>query len=106
MEQGILRETPYSHIWQKALEIIKGLGRPRILEIGCGPGQFANYLFDEVFTDYMGIDFSSEAISMAKERNPHFADRFFVDDAYTSNFFSGDYDLVIMFEVWSMFQMT
>lgn len=39
---------------------------PRITDIGCGPGQFANFLSDHMTTDYLGLDFSGEAITMAQ----------------------------------------
>ena len=54
----------------------------RICEIGCGSGQFANMLFDKGFSNYIGVDFSDQAIRMAQEANPANADRFVCCDAF------------------------
>ena len=43
-----------------------------ILDLGCGPGQFAAYLYDQGFTNYTGIDFSHVAIERAQSINPAF----------------------------------
>lgn len=84
---------------EKALQIIKEEKCPRVIDIGCGPGQFANLLFDNEIVDYKGIDFSSEAIKLAKLRNEKYSDLFFIDDAYMSNIYYGDYNIAILFEV-------
>lgn len=78
---------------------IKEVPNPKIIDIGCGPGQFANMLFDKGVTDYKGIDFSREAIAMAKERNKLFAHAFNKDNALTSKIFSNDYNMVVLLEV-------
>lgn len=44
----------------------------KILDLGCGPGQFSEMLFDRGFRNYVGIDFSPVAINMAKGRVPSF----------------------------------
>ncbi len=54
-----------------------------ICEIGCGSGQFANMLFDSGYTKYSGVDFSSQAIELAKKANRDYADKFFCEDAFT-----------------------
>lgn len=92
-------ETPYIDMWNKALEIIIGLDNPKIIDIGCGPGQFANLLFDNGITDYKGIDFSREAIQLAKDRNINFSNLFTIDDIYTTNIFNDSYNTAILFEV-------
>ncbi|MGD6780745.1 methyltransferase domain-containing protein [Sutcliffiella horikoshii] len=63
-------ESIYYPIWKKALELLKSNTlSPNILDLGCGVGQFANYLFDEGFYLYRGIDFSKEAILLAQKVN-------------------------------------
>src|SRR5262249_4155428 len=47
------------------------LTRPRILDVGCGPGWYTNQLCQ--FGSVMGIDLSEEAIGMAKAAFPHIA---------------------------------
>ncbi|MCI9108018.1 MAG: class I SAM-dependent methyltransferase [Lachnospiraceae bacterium] len=54
-----------------------------ICELGCGSGQFANMLFDYGYTNYVGIDFSNQAIEFAKRANPHYADRFICEDVFS-----------------------
>lgn len=92
-------ESHYFKIWLEALEKLKKISSPKIIEIGCGPGQFANLLFDNRLNDYQGIDFSSEAIKYAKNRNSDYNSLFNIDDAYTSNIFNKDYNVAIIFEV-------
>ena len=43
-----------------------------IMDLGCGPGQFAGYLHDMGFTRYRGIDFSRVAIEKARSLVPAF----------------------------------
>jgi 2-polyprenyl-3-methyl-5-hydroxy-6-metoxy-1,4-benzoquinol methylase len=92
-------DSPYYAIWMRALEIIREINNPEIIEIGCGSGQFANLLFDHGIDQYRGIDFSEEAIRLAKRTNDRFADKFSVDNAYTSQIFQSRYNTVILFEV-------
>ncbi len=92
-------ETLYFPVWSKALELIKQINSPNIIDIGCGPGQFAKLLFDNNLFKYKGIDFSDMAIKYAKIRNDKYRNSFCVDDAYASNIFNGDYNIVTMFEV-------
>ena len=92
------KESIYFPVWEKAVEIIKKIDNPKILEIGCGVGQFANYLFDEGFTEYIGIDFSEEAIRKAKDTNIRHKNNFYVDNAYTTDFFNRNYNVVVLFE--------
>ncbi len=69
-----------------------------ILEIGCGSGQFAHLLAEHGVTRYTGFDMSSQAVSLARQRLPHFA--FHVADALTTALLSdADYDTVVSTEV-------
>lgn len=92
-------ETHYIDIWLKANELINSLDNPSVIDIGCGPGQFANLLFDNGITNYKGMDFSEEAIKYAKIRNDKYRHLFIVDDAYKSNIFNGSYNTCVIFEV-------
>lgn len=92
-------KTQYAGGWEKAIEIIKQINDPRVIEIGCGPGQFANLLFDNGITNYKGIDFSSEAINLAKITNEKYNELFCLDNAYTSKIYYEDYNIAILFEV-------
>ncbi|PKM50829.1 MAG: hypothetical protein CVV02_10065 [Firmicutes bacterium HGW-Firmicutes-7] len=92
-------ETLYIDIWYKAASIIKRISNPMIIDIGCGPGQFANLLFDFGIINYKGIDYSAEAIKLAKLRNDKYNERFYLDNAYTSNIYEEEYNIVTLFEV-------
>jgi glycosyltransferase involved in cell wall biosynthesis/SAM-dependent methyltransferase len=92
-------ETHYYECWLKALELIKKINNCKMIEIGCGPGQFANLLFENGIKNYKGIDFSEQAIKYAKLRNENNKDLFKVDNAYTSDIFNEDYNTVVIFEM-------
>ncbi len=61
-------ESLYFHFWKPLMEtiIFKYPKTSKILEIGCGSGQFGHYLYDCGYTKYLGIDFSEEAIKIAQ----------------------------------------
>jgi len=61
-------ESPFYGVWkQLALYIPE---ESSIVDLGCGPGQFAEMLYEmDKFVDYYGIDFSKVAIKMAKEND-------------------------------------
>jgi 2-polyprenyl-3-methyl-5-hydroxy-6-metoxy-1,4-benzoquinol methylase len=64
-------ESPYLPVWAGVVGMIKQKGFQCILDLGCGPGQFAAYLIDQFpEIQYTGIDFSSVAIEEAKKRCP------------------------------------
>lgn len=93
------QQSVYYPIWEKALTLIQEITNPNLIEIGCGVGQFANLLFDHNLLHYNGIDYSKEAIKLAKANNNRFIDKFTVDDAYQSQIFCEQYNTVILFEV-------
>lgn len=89
----------YYPSWQLAMTYLRKFDcSTSILEIACGAGQFANMLFDNGYSNYIGFDFSAEAIILAKKNNPQYADRFFVDDAFETELLKKPYDLVLCFE--------
>lgn len=60
----------YLPAWKEVAKILKNKEINTILDIGCGPGQFAEFLQEELPNiEYTGIDYSEIAISKAKERN-------------------------------------
>jgi trans-aconitate methyltransferase len=56
-----------------ALQSIRqhGIERPRILDLGCGPGQVLSALPPGSFDHYMGVDCSPEALRRAASSSPH-----------------------------------
>ena len=92
-------ESRYLPVWQRGFEIISSLDNPRILDIGCGPGQFAHLLFDRGITSYKGIDHSSGAIKLAQKNVPQWADNFSISDIFKPDALQNNFTIITMFEV-------
>lgn len=89
-----------SHYWVHWTQVIKFLGEPKsqaILEIGCGTGQLAEYLFDQGYTKYFGFDFSTTGIELSKKRVPGW--KFEYGDALEKKYYPKKYDTAICLEV-------
>jgi len=69
-----------------------------ILEIGCGPGQFAHLIYDKGIKHYTGVDFSEVAITRAKTWKLK-GYKFFKGNIYDNSWYKGDYDTVVALEV-------
>ena len=90
-------ESSYYFLWSVLLDRIKRGNVKSIIDLGCGPGQFASLLFDNEIERYLGIDFSEEAIKLAKSICPKF--NFKVMDLAKSDILATyDYDCVITME--------
>ena len=92
----------YYFIWTVILDrILKGSPEARVLEIGCGRGQFAKMLIDQGIGSYRGFDFSSKAIELANQMSlPRSA--FHVGNAYTEPLLESAqnlFDVVVCTEV-------
>lgn len=85
----------YVH-WTQIIRFLKRLDKPKILEVGCGTGQLAHYLYDEGYKEYRGFDFSEKAIKIALQRVNL---DFFVGNALEESSFAGVYDTIISTEV-------
>lgn len=51
--------------------ITENIGKGKLIDLGCGPGQTARFLFEHGFTDLMGVDLSPEMIGVARQLSPH-----------------------------------
>lgn len=92
------KDSFYFVHWTQVIQYLKKINSPVILEVGCGPGQLANYLDDEEYGNYAGFDFSQTAIEKAKQILPQV--NFWVGDALQlENFEKYDYNSVICLEV-------
>lgn len=90
-------ESIYYSSWTVIADRLRHRSTTSILDIGCGPGQFAAMLQDLGYTNYLGIDFSPEAIRMAKQNCPEF--EFKIEDAFSTNCFEDhEYDALISLE--------
>jgi len=92
-------ESRYFPVWNRGANIISSIGNPRILDIGCGPGQFAHLLSDRGINCYAGIDHSSEAILLAQKNVPQWAENFVNNDILSMIALPENIDIVILFEV-------
>lgn len=89
-------KSPYLTVWDTLARRISSPAR--VLEVGCGSGQLAQMLDERrLLAGYVGFDISQVAVDAAQRRCPHL--RFEVADAFATELFSGDYDLVICTEV-------
>lgn len=88
-------QSPYWKFWSAILN--KGLVKPedKVLDLGCGPGQFAHALQDHGVTDYIGVDFSKVAITQAQAVVPDFT--FVCEDLYKYKI-PTDRDVVVILE--------
>ena len=89
----------YYSIWTLMADRIRSAELRSVLDIGCGPGQFAACLFDLAeITKYLGLDFSAETIAMAQRACPQ--GRFVLGDALTTTLHTDvPHDVTICTEV-------
>ena len=89
----------YYFLWSVLADRVRATGAKRIVDIGCGPGQFASCLFSlTAIEQYTGLDFSAEAVAMAKRSCPQ--GQFVVGDATTTTIHADTpHDVVICTEV-------
>ena len=89
----------YYSIWTVIADRVRRDHLNRVVDIGCGPGQFANCLFALTgIQAYDGLDFSEHAVKMARSACPQ--GRFHVDDATKTNLCRDTpHDVVICMEV-------
>lgn len=83
----------YLPLWKRVISLLNGYINPKILELGCGTGQFAEMLYDHGYRNYVGIDYSDVGIEMALNRCNQ---QFIIDDI--RNKITFDYDMVLCLE--------
>lgn len=65
--------SEYAVIWHHIVDILRNNTTQSILDLGCGPGQFAEFITTHMpDVQYTGLDFSTVAISQARQRCPHY----------------------------------
>jgi len=89
-------KTEYYPIWIYILGLI---GKEKIFEGGCGTGQFAQMLIENGKDYQLGIDFSKEAIKIAKNLNTENKEKFKIWDLFELDKLKIDYDLFLCLEV-------
>lgn len=88
-------DSIYINVWNRAIELINN---ERVVDLGCGSGQFAKLLLNKGKRFVYGVDYSNEAISIAKELNPEHSAKFVVKNLL-NDYKLPAHDLVICFEV-------
>jgi ubiquinone/menaquinone biosynthesis C-methylase UbiE len=90
-------KSRYYFVWTVIADRILRAGAQKVIDLGCGSGQFALLLHDKHLREYYGLDFSSKSIEMAKQRCPFY--RFDVVDLAQSNILDKEsYDCVVSLE--------
>ena len=96
--QASYHDSPYYVLWALIVDRIRRDSLGRVLDIGCGTGQLAAFLFDHGIEEYVGLDFSSAAIDQARKASPR--GRFLVGDARRSDVYSTvAHDVLVCTEV-------
>lgn len=90
--------SPYYFLWAIIVDRLRHAGFGRVLEIGCGSGHLAEFLFDQGMQDYVGVDFSVFALERARLVAPR--GTFVHADARTTTAYSDfDHDVIVCTEV-------
>lgn len=84
----------YRHNYSRFLPESRGA---RILDIGCGLGQFLDFLGRSGYTNILGVDISAEAIDFCREKGIEKVK--LVDDLKEFLAVSGMYDLIVLNDV-------
>lgn len=91
-------DSVYVPLWNRMLDCV--LPGERVADFGCGPGQLAWLAFARGVGYAFGVDFSPEAIDMARRNNPAHADQFHLGDLGDPAVFAlADYDVAMFSEV-------
>lgn len=71
--QKFAKDSEFVLLWERVLEVLRVSGAISVLDLGCGPGQFAEFLSAEMpQAKYTGLDFSGIAVSRARQRCPQY----------------------------------
>ncbi len=66
-------QTVYIDVWQEVIKLVKKEKCCSILDLGCGPGQFASYVAQKLpNVSYTGLDFSEKAIDIANNMHSQY----------------------------------
>lgn len=84
----------YYFLWCVIIDRMQRAGAESVLDVGCGPGQFAALLRDRGIRDYRGVDFSTKRVAWARHVCPEFT--FVVADVFQTDLFETfDHDTVV-----------
>lgn len=90
-------DSMYYFLWCVLIDRIRPEQVHCLLDVGCGPGQFAAFLHDRGLKRYVGLDFSAECIRLARISCPSFDFR--CENAFESTLFNSlEYTVVVATE--------
>lgn len=97
--QGPYAESEYYFMWSIVADRLLRSGAQSVLDLGCGPGQFASLLVDRGgVVHYCGLDFSTVSIELARARCPTL-EFVRIDLSDPLAFEARDYDWAVALEV-------
>jgi SAM-dependent methyltransferase len=88
----------YYPTWLLIIDRLRRYGCRKILDVGCGPGQFSELVADSNFESYTGLDFSTVAIEMAQKRTPQLTFKV-ADVARPETYRNLDFNAIVCMEV-------
>lgn len=91
--------SPYFNLWLNILPLLKSHKNRYIVDIGCGPGQFGQMLYDNGFKKYIGMDFSKQAIDMARRNSPQKYEVVDISSNFVATRVFRDYNVFVCLEV-------
>ena len=95
LRMAVWHETVLTHL------LSYGVTDKKILEVGCGNGDFSNYLSVNHSADITGLDFSTESIRIANSKKEKFkatTSKYLVGDAQSLPFADEVFDYVVSCE--------
>jgi len=98
------KKSEYYPLWKEVIRQLKELKIPipLILELGCGTGQFANFLYDEMFREYIGLDFSQVAVDIAnkmRHKKKMYTMYFLKGDVLLQETYPDSYNMILALEL-------
>ncbi|MFT3818002.1 MAG: methyltransferase domain-containing protein [Rubrivivax sp.] len=94
------RRSPYFPLFKAVRQAVARRPVAQVLEVGCGTGAMAQYLFDtNSMQSYLGFDFSPVAVEKARLRTGKTGSFFVGDATQESSYAAHDYDTLICTEV-------
>lgn len=86
------------NLYNKVIELLPLDVNIKIAELGCGPGLFAEFLYEKGYKNYWGVDFSEKCIELSKERVSSY--QFSIGNLYDKNIQKKfiNYDIFIIIE--------
>ncbi len=91
------RQSQYYYLWCVVVDRVLRAGAVSVLDIGCGPGQVAQFFKDKGLATYIGLDLSPVAINMARRLCPKYT--FIAASAFETDILErADIDTVVSME--------